>query len=95
MHLPERNPSLVCARWNRRSPVAIIVCNAAGCSHMTEHDPDFDRQMTIARALMDKHKVALSVLVQGENSPYWTEEFRAKLADVEKRLEKSRTIKPT
>jgi hypothetical protein len=44
---------------------------------------------------MDKHKVALSVLAQGENSPYWTEEFRAKLADVEKRLEKYRTIKPT
>jgi hypothetical protein len=46
---------------------------------MTEHDPDFDRQMAIARERMDKHKVALSVLAQGENSPYWSDELAAEI----------------
>ena len=43
---------------------------------MTRQAEDFDRQMAIAREQMDKHKVALSLLAQGENSPYWGEEFR-------------------
>ncbi len=57
---------------------------------MTQTDKDFERQMTVARERMDRHKLALSVLAQGENSPYWTEEFAAKIEAAKVRLEKYR-----
>ena len=57
---------------------------------MTQTDEDFNRQMAIARECMDKHKVALSVLAQGENSPYWTEDFAAEIEAAKVRLEKYR-----
>ena len=60
---------------------------------MTRTDKDFDRQMAIARERMDKHKVALSVLAQGENSPYWTEDLAAEIEAAKVRLGKYR--KPT
>ena len=55
---------------------------------MTRKDKDFDRQMAIAREVMEKHKVALSVLAKGENSPYMTDEFRARLEKSAERLAK-------
>ena len=55
---------------------------------MTKADEDFDRQMAIARELMDKHEVALSVLAQGENSLYWTDEFKARLEEASTRMAK-------
>lgn len=57
---------------------------------MTENTRDFDQQMAIAREQMDKHKVALSVLAQGENSPYWIEEFAAEVEAAKVALEKYR-----
>lgn len=57
---------------------------------MTRTGADFERQMTIARERMDKHKVALSVLAQGENSPYWTEDVAAEIEAAKVRLEKYR-----
>ena len=62
---------------------------------MTGQNMDFQRQMAAAQEAMDKHKVALSVLAQGENSPYMTDELRAQLAEAEKRLVKYRTVDPT
>lgn len=58
---------------------------------MTQTDKDFDRQMAIARERMDKHRVALSVLSQGENSPYWTEDLAAEIEAATVRLEKYRS----
>ena len=58
---------------------------------MTKTDKDFDRQMAIAHQLMDKHKVALSVLAQGENSPYWTEDLSVEIEAAKIRLEKYRS----
>jgi hypothetical protein len=92
---PKRNPWLASVRWNRTFLAATIGCNAAGCLRMAKHCADIERQMAIARAQMDKHKVALSVLAREENSAYWSEEFRAKLGDGEKRLDNHRTINPT
>lgn len=60
---------------------------------MTEADKDFDRQIAIAREQMDRHKVALSVLGQGDSSPYMTGDFRAQLVEADKRLEKYKTVK--
>ena len=61
---------------------------------MTKADEDFDRQMAIARELMDKHEVALSVLAQGENSLYWTDEFKARLEEASTRMAKYRKAQP-
>lgn len=58
---------------------------------MTRTDEDFDRQMAIARERMDKYKIALSVLAQGENSPYWTEDLAAEIEAAKVRLERYRT----
>jgi hypothetical protein len=58
---------------------------------MTQKAKEFDRQMAVARDLMDKHKVALSVLAQGESSPYWTEELAAEIEAAKVRLEKYRS----
>jgi hypothetical protein len=55
---------------------------------MTRKAKDFERQMAVAGERMDKHKVALSVLAQGENSPYWTGEFAAEIEAAKVRLEK-------
>jgi len=57
---------------------------------MTQTDTDFDDQMAIARERMDKYKVALSVLAQGDNSPYWTEDLAAEIESAKVRLEKYR-----
>jgi hypothetical protein len=45
-----------------------------------------ERALAIARRLMDRHAVALSVLAQGERSPHMTEEFKQKLAKAKERL---------
>nr|WP_295463786.1 hypothetical protein [Mesorhizobium sp.] len=58
---------------------------------MTQTDKDFDRQMAIARERMDKHRVAFSVLAQGENSPCWTEDLAAEIEAAKVRLEKHRS----
>jgi hypothetical protein len=60
---------------------------------MTNKTPNFDHQMAIARKQMDKHAVALSVLAQGEDSPYWTEELAAEIEAAKSKLEKFRTSK--
>jgi phytoene/squalene synthetase len=60
---------------------------------MTRKDQDFDGQMAVARERMDKHKVALSVLAQGENSPYWTEDLSTEIEAAKIRLEKYRSSK--
>jgi len=61
---------------------------------MTESEEQFERQMAVARDCMDKYKVALSVLAQGENSPHMTEEFKASLIEASRRLERYRAVKP-
>jgi hypothetical protein len=53
---------------------------------MTQKTEDFERKMTIAREVMEKHKVALSVLAKGENSPYWTEELAVEIEAAKARL---------
>ena len=53
---------------------------------MTRTDNDFERKMAIAREVMEKHKVTLSVLAKGENSPYWTDEFAAEIEAAKARL---------
>jgi hypothetical protein len=45
-----------------------------------------ERVLAIARRLMDRYAVALSVLAQGERSPHMTEEFKQKLAEAKERL---------
>jgi hypothetical protein len=45
-----------------------------------------ERQFAVARRLMDRHEVALSVPAQGENSPHMTEEFKQRIAEAEERL---------
>jgi len=60
---------------------------------MTQTEKDFDRQMAIAREQMDRHKVALSVLGQGDSSPHMTDDFRAQFAEADKRLEKYKKAK--
>ncbi|MDP3898692.1 MAG: hypothetical protein Q8Q62_18625 [Mesorhizobium sp.] len=57
---------------------------------MTQDEREFERQMTIAHERMDKHEVALSLLAQGENSPYWSEELKAEIEAAKVRLEKYR-----
>jgi hypothetical protein len=62
---------------------------------MTRKAKDFERYMAVARERMDKHEIALSVLAQGENSPYWTGEFAAEIEAAKVRLEKYRKSEPT
>lgn len=55
---------------------------------MPEKDAEFEHQLAIARERMDKHKVVLSLLAQGENSPYWTDEFAQGIEAAKVRMEK-------
>jgi hypothetical protein len=58
---------------------------------MTRTGKDFEHQMAIAREQMDKHEVALSVLAQGENSPYMTDYFAREIDAAKVRLEEYRS----
>ena len=45
-----------------------------------------EQQLVIARQLMARYEVAMSVLGQGDNSPYMTDEFKQELVEAKKRL---------
>lgn len=49
-------------------------------------DPHFERMVAIACERMDKYEVVLSVLAQGDASPWITDEFRSKLVAAKGRL---------
>jgi hypothetical protein len=53
---------------------------------MPDLNEDDERKIALARKLMDRYHVVYSVLAQGENSPYMTEEFRKQVAEAKKRL---------
>lgn len=53
---------------------------------MSELTKDDQRKVALARKIIDRHQVALSVLARGENSAYMTEEFKAGLAEAKERL---------
>jgi hypothetical protein len=44
------------------------------------------RSLATARQCMDRYHVALSVLAQGDSSPYMTDEFKKRLAGTKERL---------
>ncbi len=52
-----------------------------------------ENQLAVAREVMDRYHVALSVLAKGDGSPHMTEELRAQLAQAKKPLEKYRVTK--
>lgn len=60
---------------------------------MSEKDAEFEHQLATALDRMDKHKVSLSLLAQGENSPYWTDELAMEITAAKTRLDKYRTFK--
>jgi hypothetical protein len=45
-----------------------------------------ERILAATRRCMDRYEVALSVLAQGEKSPYITDEFKEQLAEAKERL---------
>ena len=57
---------------------------------LTENE---ENQLAVAREVMDRYHVALSVLAKGDASPHMTEELRAELAEAKKQLQKYRVAK--
>jgi len=45
-----------------------------------------EQKLALARKLMDRYDVVLSVLARGEDSPFMTEEFKRQLAEAGERL---------
>ncbi|WP_353642178.1 hypothetical protein [Mesorhizobium sp. WSM2239] len=57
---------------------------------MTKPEKITEKQLAAARKVMARYDVAFSILAQGDASPHMTEEFRAKLTEADRRLEKYR-----
>lgn len=57
---------------------------------MTTPENVTEEQLGVARKVMDRYDVALSILAKSDACPHMTEEFKAKLAEAERRLEKYR-----
>jgi hypothetical protein len=57
---------------------------------MTKLDKTKKEQLAVARKVLARYDVAFSILAKGDNSPHMTDEFKAKLIEAERQLQRYR-----